>query len=276
MNTLDRIPSGAHRSASPAQERAAVVHEIDPYDLPRFLQEAACFGEASFGYVVTPNVDHMIRFHESAEFRELYSGASYVLLDSRVAAALLRLVHGVRVPVCTGSDLTANLFEKVVRPEDRIVLVGASEHQAGLLRSRYGLLDLRHHNPPMGFDKDPHAVEDCLRFVEAASPFRFCLIAVGSPRQELVAKRLAERSRVRGMALCIGASIDFMTGVERRAPGWLQRLGMEWFFRLLQNPRRLAWRYLVRGPKFFAYLSSSRVVLRAPRPPVLGRSAQVR
>jgi exopolysaccharide biosynthesis WecB/TagA/CpsF family protein len=239
-----------------------IVHEIDDFDLPSFLAVAERFGESRYGYVVTPNVDHMIRFHESAAFRALYAKAAYILLDSRIAARLFRMVHGIRVPVCTGSDLTAALLRQVVRPQDRIVLIGASSRQAGILREQFGLQDLRHHNPPMGFIDDPQAVARCLEFAEAASPFRFCLIAVGSPRQEMIAQWLGERGRSRGLALCIGASIDFLTGAERRAPAWVQRLGLEWFFRLTQNPRRLAWRYLVRGPKFFAYVGASDVVLR--------------
>lgn len=245
-----------------------IVHQIDDYDLPRFVAVAAGFGDRQYGYVVTPNVDHMIRFHENASFRALYAKATYILLDSRIAARLFRLVHGIRVPVCTGSDLTAALLRQVVRPEDRIVLIGGSSRQAAALRERFGLRDLHHHNPPMGFIDMPQAVAQCLEFAEAASPFRFCLIAVGSPRQEMLAQWLGERGRARGLALCIGASIDFLTGAERRAPAWVQRLGLEWFFRLTQNPRRLAWRYLVRGPKFFAYVGASDVVLRhvAARP----------
>lgn len=262
-------PTGAGANAGASANTATdlapprrVVHHIDDYDLPAFLEEARRFGEQRYGYVVTPNVDHMIRFHENAAFRALYAQAAYILLDSRIAAFLFRTVRGVRAPVCTGSDLTAALLERVIAPADRIVLIGGSERQAAALRSRYGLRDFAHHNPPMGFADDPNAVEACLRFVEAASPFRFCLIAVGSPRQEMVAQRLAERGRARGLALCIGASIDFLTGAERRAPRWMQRVGLEWLFRLAQNPRRLAWRYLVRGPKFFAYLGADDVILR--------------
>lgn len=242
-----------------------IVHRIDGYDLGMFLAEAGSFGVDRYGYVVTPNVDHMIRFHESASFRALYAQATYVLLDSRIAALLFRLVHGVRVPVCTGSDLTAALLTDVIAPSDRVVLIGGSEEQVQRLERQFGLQDLRHHNPPMGFIDDARAVERCLEFIEAASPFRFCLIAVGSPRQEMVAQRLAERGRARGLALCIGASIDFLTGAERRAPRWIQRLGLEWMFRLVQNPRRLAWRYLVRGPKFFAYVGAGQLVVRTVR-----------
>lgn len=246
----------------PSGPAGGVVYELDSYDLRAFVEVARDFGSGRYGYVVTPNVDHLIRLRESVSFRESYAGASFVLLDSRVAAFLFRILHRVRAKVCTGSDLTAAVFGDVVAPADRIVLIGGTERQARLLSERFGLRDLRHHNPPMGFIDRPEAVEACLAFVEAASPFRFCMLAVGSPRQELLAQKLSERGRARGLALCIGASIDFLTGGEKRAPRWIQRLGLEWLFRLAQNPRRLAWRYLVRGPKFFLYVLSARVRMR--------------
>lgn len=238
--------------------------ELDDYDLASFTQVAARFGDDRYGYVVTPNADHLIRLHDDAEFRALYADAGYVLLDSRFLARLLRALRGLRLPVCAGSDLTAQLFEHVIRPYDGLVLIGGSEAQAQTLRARYGLQRLAHHNPPMGFIRDTDAVEACLQFIEAHSPFRFCLLAVGSPQQEIIAHKLKERGLARGLALCIGASIDFLTGTERRAPRWLQRLGLEWVYRLLQAPGRMAKRYLVRGPRVFGLLARTDVLLRAP------------
>ena len=240
--------------------------ELDDYDLPAFLSVAKNYGMDRYGYVATPNVDGFIRWYESESFRDEYSKAAYVLLDSRVAALLFRLVHGVRVPVSPGSDLTAALFHQVIKPDDRVLLVGSTESQAEMLRQRFGLRALVHHNPPMGFIRDPAAVEACLQFMESASPFRYCLIAVGDPQGVIIANRLLVRGRARGLAFIIGASIDFITGKQRRAPPWMRRMSIEWLYRLVQNPRRLAWRYLVRGPKFFWYVGRSRVILR-PRAP---------
>ncbi len=239
-----------------------VVHVIDDFGLPEFTAVAASYGQDRFGYVVTPNVDHLIRYYEDPTFRAQYRAADFILMDSRFAARLVRLLKGVRLPVCTGSDLTARLLEDVVQPDDRIVMIGGTGEQAQEITARYGLKNLRHHNPPMGFVKDPAAVEECLRFIESASPFRFCFLAVGSPQQEAIAQALKARGNARGLALCVGASIDFLTGRERRAPVWMQRLALEWLFRLLQSPRRLFRRYLVRGPRIFAHLRRSRVVLR--------------
>lgn len=245
------------------EQRAPLSLVIDDCDAIEFGKIAANFGQDKFGYAVTPNVDHMIRLHEDASFRALYASASYVLLDSQFLAHLVRLSQGLRLPVCTGSDLTANLFAKVIRADDRVVLVGGSDAQARHICDRYSLRGLVHFNPPMGFINDPQAFEQCLQFIESQSPFRFCLLAVGSPQQEIIARALQVRGAARGLALCTGASIDFLTGAQRRAPLWVQRRGMEWAFRLFHDPRRLARRYLLRGPRVFALIRTAQLRRRA-------------
>lgn len=239
-----------------------VVHVIDDFGLPEFTAIAASYGQDRFGYVVTPNVDHLIRYYEDPVFRAQYRAADFILMDSRFAATLVRFLKGVRLPVCTGSDLTAQLLAKVVQPNDRIVMIGGTDEQALQISAKYGLANLQHHSPPMGFIRDPVAVENCLKFIESVSPFRFCFLAVGCPQQETIAQALRARGAAKGLALCIGASLNFITGHEKRAPVWMQRMALEWLYRLLQNPKRLARRYLVRGPRIFAHLHRSRVVLR--------------
>ena len=241
----------------------SLQYELDDYDLDDFTSVASTFGADRFGYVVTPNVDHLIRYHDDPRFQEQYANASYVLLDSRFLSHIFRAAKGKRIRVCTGSDLTARLFSQIIAPTDCIVLIGGDEEQARLLAQTYGLKSLHHYNPPMGFIRDPQEVETCLRFAEAHSPFRFCFIAVASPQQERIAQLLKRRRLARGLALCIGASINFMTGRERRAPLWMQRSGLEWMYRLALDPRRLARRYLVRGPRVFSLLRQFDVVVRS-------------
>ncbi|HEX5757527.1 MAG TPA: WecB/TagA/CpsF family glycosyltransferase [Arenimonas sp.] len=240
----------------------AMPFVIDDYDLESFTRVAAKHGEQSFSYVVTANADHLRRLHGDQRFRAAYAEADYTLLDSRFLALLLRVSRGLRLPVCAGSDLTARLLHRIIQPNDRVVLIGGSEAQAAQLCADHGLQGFKHFNPPMGFIKDPEAVQACLRFVEANSPFRFCLLAVGSPQQEFLASALKQRGQARGMALCIGASIDFLTGVETRAPKWMQRSGMEWMYRLIQSPRRMGPRYLWHGPRMFPLLRRTDVRLR--------------
>jgi len=237
---------------------------FDPYDAAAFADQAAGFGQDEYGFVVTPNADHLIRLEDDAAFRDHYAAARFVLLDSRFLAHVVRATHRMRLPVCTGSDLTEKLLTDVIVPDDALVLVGGSDAQAQQLRERHGLRRLAHVNPPMGFIHDPVAVEACLHFIESHSPFRFCLLALGAPQQEAIAHRLKSRGVARGLALCIGASINFLTGLERRAPSWMQRAGLEWSYRLWQAPRRMAGRYLVRGPRVFGLLRRAHIALRNP------------
>ena len=239
-----------------------VVHVIDDFGLQEFLQVAAAYGQDRFGYVVTPNVDHLIRYYEDATFRAHYRAAEFILMDSRFAARLVYLLKGVRLPVCTGSDLTAHLPGEVIQPDDRIVMIGGSAEQAQQIASRYGLKDLRHHNPPMGVINDPVAGETCLQFIEQSGPFRFCFLAVGSPQQETIAPALRARAAARGPAPRPGAPPPPPPGPAPRAPPRPPPMAIEWLYRLLQNPKRLASRYLVRGPRIFGHLRRSRVVLR--------------
>lgn len=237
-------------------------------DIKEFTGLAARYGIKRYGYVVTPNVDHIIRLHEEPTYRELYADADYTLLDSRFLSHLLRKTKKINLPVCTGSDLTENILSSVVRPDDLVVLIGGTEEQANRVRERYNLRQLHHFNPPMGFINDPAMVEACLQFIEIHSPFRYCFLAVGSPRQEILAQQLKSRGVARGLALCIGASINFLTGDELRAPEWMQQSGVEWVYRLFQAPKRMAKRYLLRGPRIFKLLFNTEFVLQEVSLPV--------
>lgn len=257
------MPNGRDPLAREEERVRAMTLLLSDCTLPKFMRIAEYFGADEYGYAVTPNVDHLIRYHDDAAFRDLYRSARFVLLDSRFIAVLLRLTTGARLPTCTGSDITAQLFADVIRPDDKVVVIGSSAAQAEMLRQRHGLRGLRHFNPPMGFINDPQSVEATLRFIEEQSPFRFCLLAVGCPQQEMLAKALQTRGKAKGLALCIGASINFITGGERRAPRWLGALGLEWMFRLIQSPVRLAGRYLLRGPRIFLLLPRLKFQLRS-------------
>ncbi len=242
--------------------------QLDNRNTVEFTELAARFGHEQYGYVVTPNVDHIIRLHDNITFRELYADAAYRLLDSRFLSHLLRITKGLHLPVCTGSDLTEKILAQVVNPDDTLVLIGGSEEQAQQLRQCYHLRELYHFNPPMGFVQHPQMIETTLQFIESLSPFRYCFLAVGSPQQEFLAQQLKARGIARGLALCIGASINFLTGDERRAPLWMQRSGTEWLYRLQQAPGRMARRYLVRGPRIFRLLFNAEIMLREVSIPI--------
>ena len=258
-----RSTNSGVRSKNPIAPMGKVL-EIDNYDLNEALQLVSAYGVDRFGYVVTPNVDHIIRHSQDGAFRALYAQATYSFLDSRFLANLLGAFKPQRIRVCLGSDLTGAILRCVINSDDVAILVGGCEGQAEELRKKYKLNSLLHIEPPMNLINNEEAIEECLQAIEAASPFRFCFLAIGSPQQEIVAFKLKERGRARGLALCIGAAVNFLTGVEKRAPLFMQQMGFEWLYRLMRDPKRLARRYLVRGPRIFPLLWKLDIRLRRP------------
>jgi exopolysaccharide biosynthesis WecB/TagA/CpsF family protein len=220
---------------------------------------------APFAYLVTPNADHIVRLaRDPARYGPLYRDADWRLLDSRVVARLANAMGLAAPPVVPGSDLTLRLLSEVIRPDDRIAVLGSTAATVAAVRRRFGLRDLLHHDPPMGFDADPAALAAAVEFV-ATSRARFTFLCVGSPRQEIVARAVQARGNATGTALCVGASLLFVSGEEKRAPGLVQRAGLEWAWRLAQDPKRLARRYLVDDPMILALLWRERSAARAGR-----------
>lgn len=219
-------------------------------------------GEA-FAYIVTPNVDHVVRLHRDRDDRSLwaaYEDATLLLCDSRILKALGSL-SDVTLDLVTGSDLTARLLGS---PGDlrSAAVIGGDDALMRDLRALYPSLTWHWHAPPQGVLRNPAAQLEIIAFVEQC-PADLYFFAIGAPQSELVCARIAERGVARGVALCIGASLEFLTGEKARAPRWMQRAGLEWLFRLASEPARLWRRYLLEGPQIFLIwwrwrLSSSR------------------
>lgn len=206
--------------------------------------------EETFGYVVTPNVDHLVRLHSAPDkYSPLYEDAWLCLCDSKILYLLARF-SGLNLAVVPGSDLTERLFSDAINKGDRVCVIGGDDNVVEMLKNAVGANALSHYDPPMGFVHNRQEVEKCVDFV-VKHPSRYVFFAVGSPQQEIVARAVKKTGKAVGTGFCIGASIDFLTGKENRAPVWMQKTGLEWLFRLLQNPKRMWKRYLLQGPKIF-------------------------
>lgn len=202
-----------------------------------------------YGYIVTPNVDHLVRLHREPALLELYGSAALCLCDSKVLRFLARL-RGIRLPLVPGSDLAAALFADVIQAGDRIAIIGGSSAFLEQLRARFPAIDFVQHVPPMGLRQDARARRVAATFL-ATSRVRFAFLMVGSPQQEMIAREAGQIPESRGVSLCIGAGLEFLTGEQKRAPRWIRALGFEWAHRLATNPRRLWRRYLVDGMRIF-------------------------
>lgn len=233
----------------------ARVHFLDlDYDLlsleETFRWIAARDPNSPFGYLVTPNVDHIVRLGQAEpSIRDAYAQAELCLCDSRVVSRLARLAK-VDLPVVPGSDLVREIMDRMIAPGDRLCLIGGSPETAAKLAERHPDIIILQHEPPMGLLRDAPARARAIDFAADAHA-RIILLAVGSPQQEVLAFEMRKDGRVTGFGLCIGAAVEFITGEQVRAPRIVQKAGMEWAWRLASQPRRLWRRYLVDGPAIF-------------------------
>jgi exopolysaccharide biosynthesis WecB/TagA/CpsF family protein len=190
------------------------------------------------------------------QFRSAVVAAAVLTCDSRVLQALAWF-RGVKLSVVTGSDLTTYLFEQGCLDDRRVALIGGDEAMLDELNHRYPAIQLAQHVPPMGVLDNEAAMKEIENFV-LNNAFDFILFAIGAPRSEIIAHRCSRLPGAVGVALCIGASVEFLLGRKARAPRWVQRVRMEWAFRLASEPRRLWRRYLVTGPRIFLIVQNWR------------------
>lgn len=202
--------------------------------------------EGGFHQVATANVDFLMHTIREKELQEILCTCDLVVPDGMPIVWAARLM-GTRLKerVC-GVDLVPRLAELAAHRGYGIYLLGASERSsqkaAQVLKERYpGLRIVGRYSPPVQALEDIDH-EEILGRIEAARP-HILLVAMGNPKQE---KWLAMHRRRLQVPVCIGigGSLDFLAGKTSRAPRWIQNSGLEWLHRALQEPRRLARRYL--------------------------------
>jgi N-acetylglucosaminyldiphosphoundecaprenol N-acetyl-beta-D-mannosaminyltransferase len=205
------------------------------------------------GYIVTPNVDHVVLYRESEAFRTACNGAALRLADGMPIVWASRLLGRPLRARTAGADLFPALCQMAAARGHTVFLLGGAagvaEQAAIRLTGRLpGLRIAGVHAPPDRFDSKGEAAEAAVRAVNSARP-SLLFVALGTPKQELWVEHHWKRLDV-GVALCCGAALDFVAGVQIRAPVWMQRAGLEWLWRLAREPGRLWRRYLVRDAAF--------------------------
>lgn len=203
-------------------------------DVVSRVDTAARSGER-FAYVVTPNVDHVVRNASSPELAAFYNKAWLTLCDSKPLSWLATML-GYELPHVTGADLTATLFEKVLRNGDRVALIASEQEVVDRLCMRYPELNIRAYIPPLGVKDDPAKLRKCVDFI-VSERNNFVFIAIGAPQSEAIAYAVSRVEGATGVGLCVGASLEFITGMKQRAPSWMSRSGLEWLHRLLTDKR---------------------------------------
>lgn len=215
--------------------------------------------------VVTPNVDHLIRLEKNPAFKPVYAQADYIFADGMPVVWASRYSAQKLPGRVTGADMFVALAR--FAQQDRIpifVIGGLPGKEAGLqaaFESIYPGLQVEIFAPSMQFDPLAGEGLEALRRVNLARP-GIVFICLGMPKQEIWA--LSHRAAMHApLVLCVGAAMEFALNKKKRAPQWMQRAGLEWFWRMASEPRRLWRRYLVQGLGFFPLVLQQRRLWRA-------------
>jgi N-acetylglucosaminyldiphosphoundecaprenol N-acetyl-beta-D-mannosaminyltransferase len=208
------------------------------------------------GTVFTPNVDHVVTAEDDAAFRDAYARADLCLADGMPLVWVSRLLGTPLPERIPGSDLVWPLVTRAAQTGWRTYLVGglpgAASHAAARFDRELGATIAGVDESVIRLD-DKAGLEQVAARVRSARP-DLVLVALGSPKQELCIDRIRDCVGP-AVLLGVGASLDFIAGKVQRAPPWMARAGFEWLFRLVQEPRRLAYRYLIKDPRFLAVVA---------------------
>jgi N-acetylglucosaminyldiphosphoundecaprenol N-acetyl-beta-D-mannosaminyltransferase len=227
------------------------LSSVDLSDAVAWITEAARAHDAAV--VVTPNINHLHLVQRSPEARDAVARADLQLADGWPIVAASRMLGTPLPERIAGIDLVDRLVSSDT--EFSVAILGGPSDAAARLAdvaARHNRIALVDELGP-GWD-DPARRGELAARLRAASP-NLTFVGIGAPRQEQLAHEL--KPVVSGPIICCGAAVEVLAGVRPRAPRWVQRLGMEWAFRMAIEPRRLARRYLLAGFTFVRLLGAT-------------------
>lgn len=229
--------------------------EIDNLTMHEALETIdALIQENKNAYVVTPNVDHIVQLETNKELQDVYANASLILTDGK---PLLWIAKWYGTPIkekISGSDLFPLLCDMAAKKGYSMFFLGAAEGVAAkaadnLMNKYKGLQVIGTYSPPYGFENDSSEMNKIDAMIKKARP-DILIVGLGCPKQEKFIYNNYKKLGV-PISLGLGASFDFEAGNIKRAPKWMANHGLEWLFRITQDPKRLMKRYLINDMKIF-------------------------
>jgi len=219
------------------------INVLSPSEAVSSIVSAAQHGD-NFS-VCTLNLDHVVQLQQRPDFRAAYRRARFVTADGFPIVMLSRLL-GTRIRRTTGADLVEPLCREARKKGLPIFMLGSNDRTLALTAERLserfqGLKVAGYYAPGTNFDPFSGEADFAIDSIRDSGA-KLCFVALGAPRQELFAARCLDELNGTGL-LCIGAALDFIAGTQTRAPALTQKVGLEWAWRMLREPRRLGPRY---------------------------------
>jgi|GEM_PF-403803 bacterial polymer biosynthesis proteins, WecB/TagA/CpsF family len=238
--------------------------DIDQYSQAALIDEIlfhALSGDTT-RQVVTANAQFYVLAQKSRRFRECLRSAEYICADGMPVVWACNSLYGGRVPRIAGVNLIEKLCLYGATHNLRVFLLGgmpgAGEITAEVLKRRYPGIQIAGVScPAYGFERREHTLQAALDEVAAAKP-HILFVGLGAPKQEFFINNYVRSTRV-PLAIGIGGSFELLSGRLQRAPQWMQSSGLEWMFRLSQEPARLWKRYLIGNCEFLWHIAVAKL-----------------
>lgn len=212
-------------------------------------------------YVVAINVDVVMKIEADPYLKKIVDDADMVLVDGKPLVWIYKL-HGRPLKAkISGSDLVPLLCEISAKKGYSIFIIGGKDGIAAQARQRLeqklpGIRIAGTYAPPFGFENDQEELDKINRMISEAHP-DLLIACFGCPKQEKWIYENIEKYDAK-VSVCAGATVDFLAGNVKRAPKWMSEHGLEWFYRFLQEPRRMFRRYFVDDMKIIGLIKKYR------------------
>lgn len=216
------------------------------------------------GVLITPNLDHLVKLQKDKNFYDVYQQAEWVVCDSKILYWFTKLLKNpIQEPIPGSSFFPAFYEYHKNNPACKIFLLGAAEGVAEKAREKINRKVCREmvigsHSPSYGFEKNEAECDELIDLVNRSGA-TVLLVGVGAPKQEKWIACYRNRMPDVKIFMALGATIDFEAGTLKRAPLFYQKIGMEWFYRFLKEPKRLFRRYFVDDTMFIWYFAKQLV-----------------
>ncbi len=205
-------------------------------------------------YICFSNVHTLVTAIENEKYRRVLNGSAYTFPDGAPVARELRKTGRDNAERIAGPDFMAALLKATADGGISHYFYGSTDDSLDALektiKARYpGISIAGRYSPPFRKLSDEEDAEITGIINEAAADIVW--VSLGAPKQEIFMYN--HRGRINALMIGIGAGVDFLAGTVKRAPLWMQKASLEWLYRLISEPKRLAKRYIVTNTKFFLY-----------------------
>lgn len=235
------------------------VNNVDMPETVRAIE--AMIRDGRKHYVVAINVDVVMKIEEDTYLKEITNNADMVLVDGKPLVWIAKWhKHPVKAKI-SGSDLVPTLCKTAAKKGYSIFIIGGkdgiAEQAKDRLEKQYPSINIvGTYAPPFGFEKDEQELDKINKMISASNP-DLLIVCFGCPKQEKWIYKNYQKYDAH-VSICAGATVDFLAGSVNRAPKWMSEHGFEWFYRFLQEPKRMFKRYFIDDVKILKLVKKYR------------------